>query len=794
MTRTRGNLSAGVALALAAAATTWIAMFSWRGFTQRPGEFLIPLLLVGATVALSGALGRWWRIPGPVVFLGQIVLGTMMMSWLVIGSPFPVGAGWTELLDAFDAAVDSSNTYAAPVPHTVAPVYPLLIAGGLAAMLLVDVLACTLRRVPLAGLPLLTVYSVPVSLLEGGISWVVFLLTAAGFLTMLFLHEVDQIARWGRPLGQESSEREVTVFGSSGAMRTSAGKIGGMATALAVVVPIVIPTITLEVFDFGIGDGGDSEIEIKNPMTDLQRDLKRGPDFALLTVTTDDPDPDYLRISVLNRFNDNEWSNGDRDVPDENQPNGVVPMPPGLSPSVPREYYDYDVQVTSDFESSWLPTQPLISEITADGDWRFDESTMDFIASDDDLTTAGLDYAMTAIEPDLEARALAASTTTDDDVTDEVLDLPPGVPSLVRELAFGVTEEAPTKFQKGVALQTWFREDGDFEYDLSKAPVGNGVNTLEAFLSEDDGGRVGYCEQFASAMAVMARILEIPARVAVGFLDPQQVGPNSYEYSTHDLHAWPELYFEGAGWVRFEPTPGDRATTVPEYTNENVSVGNPSSGPSSTAPSAQQTQPSDQPRREDVPSPETAQDEDNNDESGFPWLLMGGGLAGALLVGVAVFGPRAVRRSRREHRLDGGPEAAWQELWATAVDLRLAWPEGSSPRQTRNWMSEHFGVPDEEDPFERPERGAAVAPEAVQAMDRIVREIELLRYSRHGSDEQGALRDDVLLCVTALEAGANPRVRRRAAWWPRSVLRRSRAAVVGQEREQARFGGVVEHI
>ena len=177
MTRTRGNLSAGVALAVTAAGTTWVAMFSWRGFTQRPGEFLVPLLLVGATVALSGALGRWWRLPGTLVFLGQIVLGTMMMSWVVIGSPFPVGAGWTELLNSFDAAVDSANTYAAPVPHGVAPVYPLMIAGGLGAMLLVDVLACTLRRVPLAGLPLLTVYSVPVSLLEGGISWVVFLLT-----------------------------------------------------------------------------------------------------------------------------------------------------------------------------------------------------------------------------------------------------------------------------------------------------------------------------------------------------------------------------------------------------------------------------------------------------------------------------------------------------------------------------------------------------------------------------------------------------------------------------------------
>jgi transglutaminase-like putative cysteine protease len=622
---------------------------------------------------------------------------------------------------------------------------------------------------------------------------VVFLLTAAGFLTMLFLHEVDQISRWGRPLGQESSERDVTVFGSSGAMRSSAGKIGGVATALAVVVPIVIPTITLEVFDFGVGDGGDSEIQIKNPMTDLQRDLKRREDMLLLTVTTDDPDPDYLRIAVLNRFNDNEWSSGDRDVPDENQPNGAVPAPPGLSPNVPRQFYDYDVQVTSDLDSRWLPTQSLISEINAVGDWRYDESTMDFIASDDDLTTAGIDYTMTAIEPDLEARALAASTTTDDDVSSEVLDLPPGVPSLVRELALAVTEQAPTKFQKAVALQTWFREEGGFEYDLSAAPVGNGVNTLEAFLSDNEGGRVGYCEQFASAMAVMARVLEIPARVAVGFLDPAPTGPNTFEYSSHDLHAWPELYFEGAGWVRFEPTPSDRAESVPDYTDEQVDVGNPSGGPTSSAPSAQQTQPSDQPRREDVPSPETAQDQDDADESGFPWLPVGGGLAGALLIGVVAFGPRTVRRNRREHRLDGGPEEAWQELWATAIDLRLAWPEAWSPRQTRNWLAQYLGAPDP-DPLERPEHGPAIAPEAVQALDRIVREVELLRYSRRGGDEHGALRDDVLLCVEALEAGATPRVRRRAAWWPRSVLRRQRKAAVGQEREQARFGGVVEHI
>jgi transglutaminase-like putative cysteine protease len=511
----------------------------------------------------------------------------------------------------------------------------------------------------------------------------------------------------------------------------------------------------------------------------------------VINVATNDPDPDYLRIAVLNRFNDNEWSSGDRDVPSDNQPDGPMPDPPGLATTVPRESYDYQVTITDGFESRWLPTQPLITDITAPGDWRYDESTMDFISSDDGLTTAGMDYSMVAIEPDLDARALAASATAEDAVDEELLDLPPEVPPMVRDLALGVTRDAPSKFQKGVALQQWFREEGGFEYSLDRAEEGNGVDDLEAFLRED--GRVGYCEQFASAMAVMARMLDIPARVAVGFLDPQNVGPSTYQYSTHDLHAWPELYFEGAGWVRFEPTPGDRARTVPDYTNESLPVQNPPLDPPTSAPTDGPSQQSQRPRPEDVESPETA-DEGGNGASGFPWLPVGGGLAGALLVGAVLLVPRGVRRSRRERRLDGGPEDAWEELWATAVDLRLTWPDSRSPRQTRDWIVDYFGAPDVLDPMERPAHGRDIAPEAVDAMDRVVRELELLRYSRRGSEDRGALRDDVLMCVGALRAGVTPRVRRRAEWWPRSVLRRQRAAPRGPVREQSRFGGVVEHI
>ena len=83
----------------------------------------------------------------------------------------------------------------------------------------------------------------------------------------------------------------------------------------------------------------------------------------------------------------------------------------------------------------------------------------------------------------------------------------------------------------------------------------------------------------------------------------------------------------------------------------------------------------------------------------------------------------------------------------------------------------------------------------MQALDRIVREVELLRYSRSGSDEHGALRDDVLLCVEALEAGANPR-----GPAPGGVVAAVGAAPCRGRRPSARsasrrrFGGVVEHI
>ena len=130
--------------------------------------------------------------------------------------------------------------------------------------------------------------------------------------------------------------------------------------------------------------------------------------------------------------------------------------------------------------------------------------------------------------------------------------VPRDLPEVITTRAREVTRGADSDFAKAVALQDWFRQDGGFRYSLEQRS-GSGMDLLAAFVTDD---RVGYCEQFAAAMAAMGRALDIPSRVVVGFLDGTTQPDGRILYTSDDRHAWPEMYFSGVGWVRFEPTPG----------------------------------------------------------------------------------------------------------------------------------------------------------------------------------------------------------------------------------------------
>jgi transglutaminase-like putative cysteine protease len=771
----------GLVVGLVGLATTWVALTAWQGFVSQPTTYLNRVAVVGAVVVTLGAVLRWRAAPRWLTALLQVLVAAAIVSWQITGSPLPVGGSAAEIGHALDLAVDSARTYSAPIGPNVPPLWPLLLVCGAVFVVLVDVVACTYRRVPGSGLVLLAIYSVPSGLLDDGPGWGSFAIAAAGFLLLLHLDARENLQRWGRPLGPDDASPWGHGNPVREAARAGAGRIGVTAVALALVVPAFVPVLGTDLFNLG-GGGSGGDIRIRKPIADMRRDLERGEDVPLVQVQTDDPSPSYLRISVLNRFTGQEWSSGDRDVDSENTASGALPPPAGLAESVPRDQYDYQVRITDELDSTWLPTQFPASAVRADGDWRFDPATMDFLAADKDLDTRGIAYSLTSVVPHYGTDGRYFRDPAAGAVSDEVLDLPTGIPPIVRDLARSITRPADNDYERALMLQRFFRQDGGFVYDLRKAPAGTGNGTLEAFLSP--GGRVGYCEQFASAMAVMARILGIPSRVAVGFLEPDPLGDGLYEYSSHDLHAWPELYFAGAGWVRFEPTPSGRVESVPDYSRvpldgigeENTSNATSSSasngGTATVAPNRPTNRPSTAPE-------DTASDSSGAGRHTGRNLAVGGGaLLVLLLVAAAVLGPRSVRRTARRVRLGGGPDELWAELRATAVDLGVPWPDGRSPAEVGAVLVDRLGDPSAEQ-LERPRTGADVAPEAARALARVVLAVERARYARPGAAgaagggvgtlEAVDVEADVALVAASLAAGVTPRERRRAEWLPRSV-------------------------
>jgi transglutaminase-like putative cysteine protease len=119
------------------------------------------------------------------------------------------------------------------------------------------------------------------------------------------------------------------------------------------------------------------------------------------------------------------------------------------------------------------------------------------------------------------------------------------------ERARHVAGETRSPYAAAVALEAWFRSTGGFTYS-EQPETAPGLPPLVGFVMDT---KTGYCQHFAGAMAVMLRLLGIPARVAAGFL-PGSYHGDFWQVTDHDAHTWVEVWFRGFGWVPFDPTPG----------------------------------------------------------------------------------------------------------------------------------------------------------------------------------------------------------------------------------------------
>jgi transglutaminase-like putative cysteine protease len=135
-------------------------------------------------------------------------------------------------------------------------------------------------------------------------------------------------------------------------------------------------------------------------------------------------------------------------------------------------------------------------------------------------------------------------------------DLPPDILQVARRQTLGAT----TDFERAWLLQYWFRDSDDFIYSTDVS-TGHGALVLEEWLTDplSLNYRTGYCEQFAASMAVLGRALGIPSRVVWGFtpgrVQTQADGTEIIVVRDNNAHAWVEMWMNGFGWVKFDPTP-----------------------------------------------------------------------------------------------------------------------------------------------------------------------------------------------------------------------------------------------
>ncbi|WP_229758566.1 transglutaminase family protein [Peterkaempfera bronchialis] len=547
-------------LTLCSAAAVLLVSFCLAPLVSPAGWLLHAAFLVGV-MAGAGALVRRLALPRPLVVAAQLVV---LLYLLVLGFArgaalyglLPGPAALNALSQVLRNGFDDINVYGTPAPDTAG--LRLVLVGSVALIAVaVDALAVTYRRAALAGLPLLALYSVGSGLGDRGPSWLWFLLAAGGYLTVLFAEGQDRLSRWGRVFhGPRRSGAGPTPLTRSG------HRIGVVALAVALLVPVFLPGLGDGLVGGGFGHGhgkGGGTITAINPVVSLQADLNRPANIEQLRYTTTSRHAGdmYIRVAVSDEFNGVDWKPSQQKVEDVPSP---LPNPTGLSGAVDRAEVTTRIAIGNHLSQEWLPMPYPASQVDVDGSWRFEPNSRTLVG-DNGQKTLGLTYVVRSLELEPSAEQLRDAPAPPDDIAQRYLRLPADLPPVVRSTALQVTKDAATPYDKAVALQDWFAHSGQFTYD-TEVEAGTGVNAITRFLRDKEG----FCVHFSATMAAMARALGIPARVAVGFTSGSLESGDTWVVGSKDAHAWPELYFEGAGWLRFEPTPS-RGTT-PDYAEE----------------------------------------------------------------------------------------------------------------------------------------------------------------------------------------------------------------------------------
>ncbi len=533
-----------------------------------PGPWLIEIAFVALLIGGVGVGLRRINTPRPVIVLAQAVAVLIALTGMLVPHASPAGFVPTpHALSALNNLISQGGSdlgqFAVPAPAT-RGITALLTVSGAGFALLMDVLAVTTRKPVLTGLPILAVYLIPATRQPGGMSWLAFAFAAIGYLVLLGTDGQERMGQWGRAVHKRTG-RPLTGATNTGLTR----QIATWAIGAALILPMVIPTFP-KLITLGAGGGsgsGSGNVIYLDQSVDISRDLTSSTPVPLLDYRTDAPADqvasDYLQMTALTDFDGDGWY----PPTSTSTASAGTTYVPGLAKDSPVQVSTVhtSVSVIGNMGFSTVPAPYAITDVTdmsGLGGIEIDKSTATTFANDNDSgSRQNARYTAVSKVAVPTSSQLEDATVGQDPIGKAYLSLPSEIRDLITKDAEQITAAAATPYEKAVALQNYFLGNG-FHYSLT-VKAQDGVPAIESFLQT----KTGFCEQFAATMAAMARALGIPAMVAEGFTPGEEQSDGSFQVTTHDAHAWPMLYFDGFGWIRFEPTPtvvsDGRASTPP---------------------------------------------------------------------------------------------------------------------------------------------------------------------------------------------------------------------------------------
>jgi transglutaminase-like putative cysteine protease len=716
------------------------------------GRWIVPTALAVIAMALTGAFSRAVSLPAPLQPILQVIVLLTLLTVMFAQPaaafgflPGPVALG--ELQELTRLALTEAEAALAPVPTT--DTLLLLSVGGIGLVALtVDTIGVTLRLPALAGIPLLLVFALPAAVIRGGVPWWLLPLAVIGWLLLLAADARDDARSWGplltrRPDAQTGPRAHPRVPRPRASAAGAAVQVALVAVIAALLLPTAIPGLTEPVWVSPTGDrpgiGGSGPVSV-DPFASLRRDLVDNPEREVMRYRTTSEAPGYLRLVSLDSFDGVTWRASEAPI---RVPASEPLGPPDLAGVADIAESTWDIRI-SDLDNAQLPVPYAGSIVTGAADplderWTWDPQTR--TVGGVGVSSRDSEYAVAAYDVDPTRAELRDATKRAPDPLLPYLQLPEDISPQLATLAEEVTAGAQTPYARAEALVDWFTETGGFSYSTNVVTP-PGADPLESFLDE----RIGYCQQFAGTMALMAREVGIPSRVVVGFTGGRLTDDGEYVVQARNAHAWPELWFSGVGWVWFEPTPRVGAgVSQPDYSRDRADRDTPETPTPDEVPEQQAP---------DVAAPQTGAG-----TGGPPVAVVIAAVAGLALLLVLPTIIVAWRRRRRTALADPRRriEATWCDLGESITDLGWTWSSAATPREAANSLSRQVRLGE-------PERAS---------LRRLVWWIEQVRYAPPSVDvvppSPAELRADLAVVRRAAERAAVRSRRIRARLAPASL-------------------------